>query len=59
MYSIAIKARWTLTETLNYLDNAHRGINVDHGNNVDQHLKTRNKWKYSILYLYLLRGFEC
>jgi hypothetical protein len=30
-------------------------INVDHGINVDQHSKSRNKCKYSILYL----GFEC
>ncbi len=36
----------------------HRGINVDHGINVDQHSKPRNKCKYSILYLQLFRGFE-
>jgi hypothetical protein len=35
-----------------YLDRSHRGINVD------QHLKPRNKYKYSILYLHLFRGFE-
>jgi hypothetical protein len=35
------------------------GINVDHGINADQHSKPRNKCKYSIQYLHLLRGFEC
>jgi hypothetical protein len=38
---------------------SHRGINVDHGINVDQHLKPRYKCKYCILYLHLFRGFEC
>jgi hypothetical protein len=28
--------------------NTHRGINVDHRVNVDQHLKPRNKCKYRI-----------
>jgi hypothetical protein len=37
----------------------HRGINVDHGINVDQFLKPRKKCKYSVLYLHLFRGFEC
>jgi hypothetical protein len=29
--------------------NTHRGINVDHGTNIDQHSKPRNKCKYSTL----------
>jgi hypothetical protein len=37
----------------------HRGNNVDHGNNVDQHSEPRNKGKYSILYLHFFRGYEC
>jgi hypothetical protein len=39
---------------------SHRRINVDHGINVDQHSKPRNKSKYSILLrLHLFRVFEC
>jgi hypothetical protein len=40
-------------------ENSQRGINVDHGTNVDQHSRSRNKCKYSILHLRLFRGFEC
>jgi hypothetical protein len=43
----------------NYMLNSHKRINVDHGINVDQNSKPRNKCKYSILYLHLFRGFEC
>jgi hypothetical protein len=39
--------------------NVGHGINADHGINVDQHSKPQNKFKYSILYLHLFRGFEC
>jgi hypothetical protein len=38
---------------------SHRGINADHGINVDQHTKQRNMCKYSILYLHFFRDFEC
>jgi hypothetical protein len=38
--------------------NSHRGIDVDHGINLDQHSKLRNECKCSILYLNLFRGFE-
>jgi hypothetical protein len=34
-------------------------INVDHGINVDQHSKPRNKSKCSILHLHLFRGLNC
>jgi hypothetical protein len=37
----------------------HRGMNVEHWVNVDQHSKPRNKCKYSILYFQLFRSFEC
>jgi hypothetical protein len=42
-----------------YSIKSHRGINVDHGINVDQHSRPRNMCKYYILYLHLFRGFEC
>jgi hypothetical protein len=38
---------------------SHRGINVDHGINVHQYSKPRNKCKYSILYLYFFYVFDC
>jgi hypothetical protein len=38
---------------------SHRGINIDHEINVDQHSKSRNKCKYSIQYLHLFRSIEC
>jgi hypothetical protein len=36
----------------------YRGINTDHGINVDQRSKPRNNCKYSILYLHLFGTFE-
>jgi hypothetical protein len=40
---------------------SHRGIDVDHGINVDRHSKPQNKCKCSIVILHLhsFRGFEC
>jgi hypothetical protein len=37
------------------LYSSHRGIDVDHGINVEQHSKPRSK---CILFLHLFRGFE-
>jgi hypothetical protein len=37
--------------------NTHRGIHEDHGININQHSKPRNKCEYSIQYFHLFCGF--
>jgi hypothetical protein len=58
--SVIIAGRISKQATKTYCySSPHRGINADHGINVDQHSKPRNKCKDSIQYLHLFRDFVC